>query len=227
MSATSEPGELAESDIVAFLNRHPQFFVNHTELLETLYIPHRPGAAISLVEKQMHLLRERNRRLQHQLDDLLDIARDNDKLFQRLHQLTLSLLEADDFEMALASLRDSLHQCFDADFFALRIYKRNVDAPLAGIFLEPPAIDPFADQHARQKPLCGNISPGQKAFLFGADADRVASCAVIPLRCGYTAGLLGIGSRDAERFHPAMGHLLLNRLGEIVAARLSPLLRED
>lgn len=219
--------ELDDAQVADYLRQHRQFFAEHAELLELLYVPHRPGAAaVSLVEKQLHLLRERNRRLQYQLDELLDIARENDKRVQRLHQLTLSLLEADDFETALASLCDSLHQCFDADFFALRIYQTRSDAPLSGVFIDPPNPDPFADQHTRQRPLCGNVKPEQKTWLFGVEADQVASCAVIPLRCSHVAGLLAIGSRDAQRFHPAMGYLFLNRLGELVAARLSPLLNQ-
>ncbi|WP_054773956.1 DUF484 family protein, partial [Methylogaea oryzae] len=191
-----------EAVIIAHLQAHPDFFTAHPELLEKLYIPHARGAAVSLVEKQLDLLRDKNRRLQHQLDELLDIARDNDKLFQRLHQLTLAMLDADDLETALASLADTLYQCFDADFVAVRIFLDRPDAPLSDVFLAPLGINPFGAMLAQQKPLFGRLNIEQGKLLFGADADQVASSAVVPLLRGDWQGLLGIGSRDEQRFHP-------------------------
>lgn len=222
--AKNSEAETRVAEVIAHLQVHPDFFTAHPELLEKLYIPHSRGTAVSLVEKQLDLLREKNRRLQHQLDDLLDIARDNDKLFQRLHQLTLAMLDADDFETALASLSDTLHQCFDADFVAVRVFLERPHAPLSEVFLAPMGISPYADMLAQQKPLFGQLNVEQGRLLFGGDADQVASSAVVPLLRGNWQGLLGIGSRDAQRFHPAMGGLVLSRMGDIVAARLAPLL---
>lgn len=224
MNDTAAASAVGEAEIIAYLQEHPDFFTAHPELLEKLYIPHHSGAAVSLVEKQMGLMRERSRRMQRQMDELLDIARDNDKLFQRLHQLTLNMLDADDFESALAALSDALHQCFDADFVAVRIFVTRPNAPLSEVFRPPSAAGPFADALSGQRPLFGTLNSEQRRLLFGADAEQVASCAVIPLLRGDWQGLLGIGSRDAQRFHPAMGSLVLGRMGDIVAARFAPLL---
>lgn len=219
------------TDVVAYLQQHRDFFGAHPQLLEKLYIPHATGGAVSLVEKQMALMRESYSRLQRQMDELLDIARDNDKLFQRLHQLTLAMLGADDFAAALASLNHILHQCFEADFVAVRLFTASppTDDPSlpSDIFLTPDAATPYADTLARRKPLFGALDETQRRLLFGVEADQVASCAVIPLLHGQRQGLLGIGSRDAQRYHPAMDSLVLGRLGEIVAARLTALLPVD
>ncbi|TAN48358.1 MAG: DUF484 family protein [Methylococcaceae bacterium] len=221
---------IREADVVAYLQEHRDFFGAQPHLLEKLYIPHASGGAVSLVEKQMALMRESYSRLQRQMDELLDIARDNDKLFQRLHQFTLAMLDADDFAGALASLDHILHQCFEADFVAVRLFMGNsIDDPHvpSGIFLAPDAATPYADTLARQKPLFGALDETQRRLLFGTDADQVASCAVIPLLHSNRQGLLGIGSRNAQRYHPAMDGLVLGRLGEIVAARLAALLPAD
>lgn len=222
-TATTSPS-IDEAEVIAYLKACPDFFTDHPSLLEKLYIPHHSGAAVSLVEKQLDLLRESNRRMQRQMDELLDIARDNDKLFQRLHQLTLSLLDADDFENALAALSDALYQCFDADFVAVRIFREYPDAPLSEVFQPPLASRPFAETLESQRPLFGVLNAVQRCLLFGAAAEQVASSAVIPLLRSDWQGLLGIGSRDAQRFHPAMGSVVLGRMGDIAAARFASLL---
>lgn len=224
MNDNTSATAIGAAEVIACLREHPDFFSTHLDLLEKLYIPHHSGGAVSLVEKQLHLMRERNRHLQRQMDELLDIARDNDKLFQRLHQLTLTMLDAGDFASALASLSDALHQCFNADFVAVRVFLERPDAPVSEIFLAPTAVQPFADVLTRQKPLFGTPTEEQRQLVFGTDADQVASCAIIPLLRGDWQGLLGIGSRDEHRYHPAMGNLVLGRMGDIVAARLAPLL---
>ncbi len=81
--------------VAAYLRAHPEFFVDHDELLAELRLPHQPGAAVSLVERQVKLLRERNIEMRHRLSQLMDVARDNDRLFDKTRRLVLDLLDAD------------------------------------------------------------------------------------------------------------------------------------
>lgn len=81
----------AES-VAAYLSAHPEFFVDHDELIPDLRIPHLQGGAVSLVERQVKLLRERNIEMRHRLSHLMDVARDNDRLFDKTRRLVLDLL---------------------------------------------------------------------------------------------------------------------------------------
>ena len=57
-----DPNEVAQ-----FLKTHPQFFDQHPQLLETIYVPHpHGGRAIPLTERQIVTLREKVR---HWRDD--------------------------------------------------------------------------------------------------------------------------------------------------------------
>ena len=67
--------------VAAYLRAHPEFFVDHDELIPELRIPHQPGTAVSLVERRS--LRERNIEMRHRLSQLMDVARDNDRLFDK------------------------------------------------------------------------------------------------------------------------------------------------
>ena len=61
-----------EDDIRDFLVENPDYFQRHPDLLSLLQVPHASGAAVSLVERQVSVLRERNVDLRHRLRDLGD-----------------------------------------------------------------------------------------------------------------------------------------------------------
>ncbi|WP_413770104.1 DUF484 family protein, partial [Vibrio vulnificus] len=84
--------------VAAYLEAHPDFFVEHEELLATMRIPHRRGDTVSLVEHQMKILRERNIEMPHRLSHLMDVARDNDRLFDKTRRLILALMDASTLE---------------------------------------------------------------------------------------------------------------------------------
>ena len=62
-----------------YLMQHTDFLQNHPDILDYLHIPHASGSAISLVEKQVDVLRERNIDMRRRLNTLTANARDNDK----------------------------------------------------------------------------------------------------------------------------------------------------
>jgi uncharacterized protein YigA (DUF484 family) len=210
------------AEVAAYLRDHPDFFQHHLDVLETLNVPHPSGEAVSLVSRQLELLRERNRKLHAQINDILHIARDNDALFQRIHRLTLALLDATSLDDALASLRWLLHDCFDADFVAVRLLEPRIDCPIADLCVDAQAVETghFRALLESGRPECGRTDAAWAAYLFGSDADEVRSHAAVPLQHAGLKGLLAIGSRDSSRFDADMGHLFLTQMGEIVAARL-------
>jgi uncharacterized protein len=217
---------VSEEQVRAYLAGHPDFFAAHEELLEILSVPHPSGSAVSLIEKQLAIFRKNNKKLQQQLDNLVQIARENEQLFQKMHNLTLTLMDAGDLEGAIAGLQSVLHDQFKADFVSIRIVQDHSISALAGLFV--PAGDTRLESFRKiidsGRPKCGRPNPDHAAFLFGDNADRVRSCAIIPFSAGEVIGLLGIGSDDGERFLPSMGHIFLIRIGEIIGYRLGCLL---
>src|SRR6218665_179634 len=103
---------LEPEQIAAYLRDNPDFFEQHHDLLAEISLPHESGSAVSLVERQGAILRERNIDMRHRLSKLLDNARDNDKLFDKTKRLVLSLLEGQD----MGDIIDALHYSFDKDF---------------------------------------------------------------------------------------------------------------
>jgi len=221
-----KPKALTAEQVEAYLREHPDFFVAHQGLLEQLTIPHGTGVAVSLIERQVSVLREKNSHLQAQLAEIIDIARENDVLNQRLHQLTLALLGVSQPVEALRILKALLHQHFQVDYVAVRSFRASVFPELADLWLarDDAHLSHFASLLDQGLPLCGVADEAtQIPFLLGQTAGDIRSFALTPLESGCFQGMLVLGSRDGERFRPGMGLNFLRVLGEIVATRLAVL----
>ena len=111
-SAQETSQEISPEDIVAFLKANPNFFDGNRALLAELNLPHASGRAISLVERQVDILRERNMEMRKRVSELMDSARANDDLFSKTRTLTLALLDG----QSLSALNESLatHLLVDA-----------------------------------------------------------------------------------------------------------------
>jgi uncharacterized protein YigA (DUF484 family) len=219
---SAENDELTTTQIEDYLQNHPEFFHNHLGLLENMSIPHPSGNAVSLISKQLELFRSKHKELENQLTALIEIARDNDTSFGRMHELTLALMEAKNIEDAVANLDKVFADCFLTDFSSIRIIKNNTDSAVSNIFVDSDdeRLQHFDKELTTNKPKCGRPTLAQAQFLFGDIAAEVKSCAIIPMVFTELEGIIAIGSHDETRFHYSMGNLFLTQMGEVIATRL-------
>lgn len=205
-----------EADIADYLIAHPDFFERHPNALAAIDIPHPTGDAVSLIERQVRTLREQSTTYRRQLESLVSVARENDGLAKRLHRLTLALIETQTFDEVLNTLQDELREQFQADAVEMKLFASD---QLEAHAHEPgPAL--FRDFLARARPNCGRLDRAKLEYLFGPQAGETGSAALIPLTAPPMAGVLAIGSRDPERFHHGKSVDFLQRLAEVVSAKL-------
>jgi len=217
----------SEGAIHDYLQDHPDFFERHTDLLSAIRIPHSSGAAVSLVERQLSVLRQKDLKHERKLKELLKVARANDVLAGKIHRLTLKLVGASDLATTLSSLEEALRADFDADQSVLVLFADAGDHGdiRAGRFFrsvspDDEALGAFATFLKGSGPRCGQIRDAQRDFLFGRETVEIGSAALVPLGNKAEIGLLAIGSADASRFHPGMSIDFLGRLGELVTEAL-------
>ena len=198
-------------------------------MLTKLRLPHLrdAGATVSLVERQVEVLRERNQSLERKLKELVDVARANDALADRIHRLSQRLIVARTLLETINTLETSLREDFEARDFVLVLFLEGARAldPAPGRFLRnstisDPEIKSFESLLQSGKPRCGQIRDAQRDFLFGKDAVEIGSVALTPLGPKGDLGILAIGASDVERFHPAMSTEFLLRIGELVTYAL-------
>jgi hypothetical protein len=219
---------LNASQVEAYLQQYTDFFHEHLNLLEKMSIPHPSGTAISLISKQLELYRCKHHEMENQLNALIEIARDNDTSFVRMHKLTLALLEASTLEQVIANLDIVLADYFLTDFVAVRIIKHCPESTIANLFIEPGSenLQPFLKVLDSNQPKCGRPTLAQAKVLFRNSAAEVKSCAIIPMNFTELDGILAIGSREEDRFHFSMGNLFLTQMSEIIGTRLISLLQQ-
>jgi len=210
-------------EIVAkYLRRYPDFLTRHPEVLEELELPHRAGSAVSLIEKQVDLLRESNRTLTSKLKQLVQVATDNEALMFRLHELTLELMVTNQLETFFDRLSEALISEFNADVLNITLFDREVKAgvktPLVSVHRDDPELQQFQEHLEKGKTVCGRMNRNKLDFLFGQKARWVESTALVPLG---DEGMIAIGSSDPARFYPGMGTMFLDLLGSVVTGRLS------
>jgi len=217
----------SEEAIADYLRSHPDFFERHTALLLALKLPHRAGgSAISLVERQVAMLRQRNAQLERQFKDLVAVAKLNDLLVEKIHQLGMRLMRASDVVARLEQLETSLREDFSAERAVLVLFAETsaVDAERAGFVKRLPMADalvrPFSSFLRVARPRCGPLRDRQKA-IFERDADSVNSAAMVPLGKDASLGFLVIGSADPDHFHPGKRMDFLTRLGELISVALA------
>src|SRR4051812_48389436 len=98
-----------EEAVLRYLEDQPDFLLRHPDLFAKLSLKHEVGAgAVSLIEHQVHTLRNRNADLNQQLRDLVGVARENDTLGGRLHHFALAMICPGSADEVLDSASDLL-----------------------------------------------------------------------------------------------------------------------
>lgn len=222
-----ESGGLSEDEIVRYLRSHPDFFERHERILLGLRIPHAGvKSSVSLVERQVAVLRERNDQLERRLKALVAVAKLNEQLVNKIHRLSLGLMKARSASDVVDILETALREDFSADRAALVLYRDesglgNLKTGFAIVYDRDAAdLQPFAAFTQAAKVRCGRLRARQKEVLFGTDDEALGSAAMVPLGRGGRVGFLVIGNRDENYFNPGKSTDFLDRLGELITVAL-------
>lgn len=221
-----KPVSLNDTDIAEYLLTFPDFFERNGPLLTKLRLPHRRdgGSTVSLVERQVEVLRERNQSLERKLKELVDVARANDALADRIQRLSQRLIRAHDLGSSITAIETSLREDFDAMHSVLVLFieeARGMESESRRFLRvgspEDTDLKSFESLLQSAKPRCGQVRDTQRDYLFGKDTIEIGSVALTPIGPKGGLGLLAIGASDVDRFHPAMSTEFLSRIGELVA----------
>jgi len=223
-SANTTGSQPDEQSVADYLRRHPGFFEDKPTLLADLRVPHATGSAVSLVERQVAVLRESNTGLQKQLKELVQVARENGQLNAQLHKFTLQIIENDSLDALLILINKQLCRNFSASRVALRLLVGAGDGKSVSRDEFPADADAFRGLFRRLlragKPHCGPLNGEQLVALFGEQAESIASSAVLPLGKQGDLGLLAIGSFEKDRYHTSMDTSFLDNLAEVITVAM-------
>ncbi|MEZ5673325.1 MAG: DUF484 family protein [Thiotrichaceae bacterium] len=226
MLSTTSSETLTDEAVIAYLKCYPQFFVQHEAVLTMLEIPHSRGNAVSLVERQLAVLRDENQQLQRKLENLIDIAKQNEQLNQRLQTIILNLTHVHSTDEFFNSLYDNFKREFNTDAITLRLFELP-PAALAGrgefVEYDADVFNLFEQFLSNNESFCGRLTPEQHGFLF--PGVKIGSAVLIPIGLPKPRGLLAMGSHDVARFHAGMATDMLKYMGDLVSGLLNVWLR--
>jgi uncharacterized protein len=225
---------LTEAEVAHYLSLHPQFFHQQTQLLLQLSIPHESGKAISLLERQVTVFRERQAQLQEQFHQFLSNAHANDNLFEKTRLMILALLQC----QTLTAVYNLIFQHFSVEFHASAagLVLVNDAGALANCPL--PCIPSSAvrtalgELYQKKTTYCGPLNLVQSDLLFPLQPMPLLSGAIVPLRVNAKTALrldqglplLLIASENREHFDSSLDTLFLDFLGEVLTIHLQNLL---
>lgn len=210
---------VSEEQVANFLKSEPEFFMRNAELLNDIVLTHETGAAISLVERQLSVMRTRNQDLRDRLDELMDNAKKNDQLFTYCKHLILALLDAED----LGDLIDALLYSFDHEFHIEHTRIILFDSSLK---LAPKRASTMNIERAKavlkqtiteSRNFCGNLNSIETELVFGHSAPDVGSSAIVNLSANRPLGIIAIGNKDPLHYRGTQGTVFLNYLGDVIS----------
>ena len=204
-------------EVAQYLQDNPEFFEDHAEMLAQINLPHpHGGRTISLSERQLLALREKNKELEKKLHEMISIAQENEALQHKVHEFVIALFAARNLATLQEMIPHLLRDIFAIPHAVLRLWQAH-----------PPSAEVLAFADAQTQPVCLHHPAHDTAAWFGEHAPQLHSYAYLPLReDADTMGLLVIGSEDKQRFYPGMGTVFLQRIAEAVSSALQPYLEQ-
>jgi hypothetical protein len=228
-TATASVAAVNDAAVAEYLEAYPEFFERNQALLQRLRLPDTRGSGttVSLLEKQVDVLRERNRTLERKLAEFIEVGRGNDQLAEKIHRLTTRLVHARGLGPVVDAVEASLREDFDVQRAVLVLFRDDADlaareSPFVRLAQRKATeMRGFESLFATDRPRCGQVRDSQRDYLFGEGAVDIGSVALVPLGPGGKFGLLACGAADSQRFNPTVSTDFLARIGELIAAALA------
>ncbi len=213
---------LDTESVKQFLSNNIDFFIDQKDLVRSLRIPHFADGGISLIEHQVSVLRQENERVKNQLHEMVKIAEDNQRIFAATRKFALQIMQVYSLEELIAQAEEALTQDFEIDLVSIRLIPSDtVTLPDSIKLLAMQEIDQlFGSQFLAGEPNCGQLEPEQLEYLFGKEANKIASSALVPLGNRGALGVMALASYDDKRFTEADGTLFLSFIGDLLSQML-------
>ena len=217
---------ITETDIANFLAASPGFFERHAELLASVQLTSPHGhRAVSLQERQMEMLRDKIKGLEHKFIEMIRNGQDNVAIADKLHRWTRALMLTANAADLPGVLMSELQHQFQIPQAALRIWG-GADVFASLPFAQPVSADLNSFASSLTVPYCG-VNTGFEAVQWLDSPEQALSLALVPLRHESHAGAFGLlvlASPDPTRYSAEMGTEFLARIGEVASAALTRLL---
>jgi len=208
--------------VIAFLRENPNFFKTHPQLIADLNFTHETGGAVSLMQRQVELLREHHQTTRKRLAELANFAKTNEALLTRIRSLSVTMAGASTPKAILESLTKVITQNFDLDSVYLVVEHKNWPMGNENIIgLTPEDLGKLRNAVYNLSVFVGRPPAKVKEMLFQDKSENTASIAMTRFKYKGVDTYLIIGSNDQNHFTSDMGTDFVAYIGEYLQALLS------
>mgnify|MGYP001202884639 FL=1 len=210
---------VTDDQVVKHLQDNPGFFLNHPQLLLSIRLPHDSGNAVSLVEKQVNILRERGIEATKKLRDLTDNARTNDEIFEVTKSLILALLNCNTIEEVSISVRKHFLRLENVEVCELVFLNHSMLSLSTAIRVEDSKVikEKFSDVFRLEKSFCARLAEDQILYLFPSSEENISSTALCPVNGnGENFALLALGNKTPNHFNVNLDTLFLDFICKVL-----------
>ena len=209
-----------KQEIIDYLHDHPDFFIEHPEILSSLNIPHiTTGNVTSFVEYQVHRLREQITELRQNKGILEQNSDKNRRFAKNIHELSLLLLDTKNINELYSCLYKNLKYFYSADRVLLLIFsdkqKKTHHQDMRFLQTTSNLNFMFTELFHRGKPLCDSLQEEHLQILFNDDFTSIKSTVIAPHVEHDWQGLLVLASHENNPYHQGTALDLLVFLKDI------------
>ncbi|MCS5548128.1 MAG: DUF484 family protein [SAR86 cluster bacterium] len=204
-------------EVADYLILNPNFFKENPEVLNSIEIVHDSGAAVSLIQRQVELLRTDYNSTTDKLMELLANAKNNDDIFILTKKLILDLIDASNIEEITALLEKRFKKDFGADESRLMFFtESNKNIPKGRIKNPVESADRLAGLMKPGESFYGEVKQDITQFIFN-DETAIKEVALIPLTSNTLKGMIALGSVHQGKYTENKDTLFLDFVAEVVS----------
>lgn len=213
---------LEAEQIISYLKGNPDFFKTYPALIADLNFAHDTGDAVSLIQRQVELLRTHHDTMRKRLADLATHSKNNEALLKRIQALSVATAAASTPKAILEELTKTIIKEFKLDSVYLvvehSIWPMNGDNVVG---LSPEELGKLRNAVYNLGVFVGRPSEKLKNIIFKKETKKAASIAMVRFKYKDVDTYLVIGSKDKDHFTNDMGTDFVSYIGDYLQALLS------
>lgn len=181
--------KLDAKDVELYLLENTDFFLSRESLVSELSFKHDADGATSLLEMQVRKLRDEQSRLMDMLSGFVSTGKENEELFFKSKNLTLSLITSKNFDEVKKTVESFFEKNFEIDSCILEA-------------LSDPELQELESKTglgmSKDVIHMGPLSKEKMDAFFSSDSVKSAVISVMKLKKGFA--LLKIGSNEPTKY---------------------------
>ena len=213
----SEKKTLSENEVSEFLISNPDFFIKNPQVLNSIEITHESGAAVSLIQKQVEILRSNYNSTTSNLLDLLNEAKINENIFDSAKKFILKLIEASSIEEIVLITEKTFIDEFGATKSKLLFFTEQSQNLPRGRVRSPSKATKILGKILKPNQIyLGLLKEKDLNFIFN-DKVNLMSSLLVPLKTHSISALLAIGTNKPDKYDIDYDTLFLDLITDVIS----------